>query len=590
MSWEGVLGWVGNEPASKRCCSACASHPGIVNTNKRLIPPPPPPPGHYVAYVRCGSQWFLCDDSFVTPVAAARVLSQAAYLLFYEREAPRQLAVAADGAPAAAAAAADSAAAEGAPVDSAARAAAGAGGMPRVETAPAALLHLRTPGAAATSASSVSELSAASSGDQALAAEPQQEGGVEVGTQESLHGSASDSDLSAARDRSAAATAAQQQQQQQQQQQATQQASAEAKEAAREQQADAASSAQARRLQEHVAAAEAARAQMQALFAEQAGRSMGPASEAGESDGTPSSQQFSGSHFGPTRNPFGLLGGEDEEVEEEEEGDGGGGGGNSDAEGGITSGDTEAQGAASTADADSRQVEQRRLVSPHQAQRQQQQQQASGGGSARQLAQAAAVPMAVAGGTPACAAKASLPCPAAQDQQGAAVQRLPQAEEQPQAVLEPQAEEQPQAAAQARDAAPAGLALAELGLEERPVQGGSADGSGARSPCSASGSSSLDSGSEGGGPQRCTPKHRASVREERASGRRVLRLSVDLPGVGEHEVEWHVAPRAGRQLLVLRAAQFALELPLPVPVAPLAAEAEWAARRQKLTVTLPLIS
>ena len=54
--------------------------------------------GHCIAYVRSGDSWFQCDDSSVAPVAAAKVLSAGAYLLFYERQEPRQIVAAAAGA------------------------------------------------------------------------------------------------------------------------------------------------------------------------------------------------------------------------------------------------------------------------------------------------------------------------------------------------------------------------------------------------------------------------------------------------------------------------------------------------------------
>lgn len=43
--------------------------------------------GHYIAYVRRGSRWFLCNDSLVREVNEDKVLQQtSAYMLFYERE------------------------------------------------------------------------------------------------------------------------------------------------------------------------------------------------------------------------------------------------------------------------------------------------------------------------------------------------------------------------------------------------------------------------------------------------------------------------------------------------------------------------
>jgi ubiquitin carboxyl-terminal hydrolase 36/42 len=40
--------------------------------------------GHYVCYVRRGTQWYKCDDATVTAVTETQVLSQTAYMLFYQ--------------------------------------------------------------------------------------------------------------------------------------------------------------------------------------------------------------------------------------------------------------------------------------------------------------------------------------------------------------------------------------------------------------------------------------------------------------------------------------------------------------------------
>ena len=41
--------------------------------------------GHYVAFVRLGSQWYRMNDSVVKQVEEAEVLRAQAFLLFYER-------------------------------------------------------------------------------------------------------------------------------------------------------------------------------------------------------------------------------------------------------------------------------------------------------------------------------------------------------------------------------------------------------------------------------------------------------------------------------------------------------------------------
>ena len=69
-------------------------------------PPRPPPPyelyavvshtgslggGHYVAHVRCGSDWFAVDDGAVLPSDEAAARRAQPYLLFYRRPvAPRE--------------------------------------------------------------------------------------------------------------------------------------------------------------------------------------------------------------------------------------------------------------------------------------------------------------------------------------------------------------------------------------------------------------------------------------------------------------------------------------------------------------------
>jgi ubiquitin C-terminal hydrolase len=46
--------------------------------------------GHYIAYVRRGKTWYKCDDEVVQRVHVSQVLATAPYLLFYERNTPRQ--------------------------------------------------------------------------------------------------------------------------------------------------------------------------------------------------------------------------------------------------------------------------------------------------------------------------------------------------------------------------------------------------------------------------------------------------------------------------------------------------------------------
>jgi hypothetical protein len=53
--------------------------------------PPLPPAGHYVSFVRVGDKWFSCNDESVVPVAAHAVLKDSAYLLFYQRQVPRDI-------------------------------------------------------------------------------------------------------------------------------------------------------------------------------------------------------------------------------------------------------------------------------------------------------------------------------------------------------------------------------------------------------------------------------------------------------------------------------------------------------------------
>ncbi len=41
--------------------------------------------GHYTAFLRCGPQWFLCDDACLMAVAVADVVACQPYMLFYSR-------------------------------------------------------------------------------------------------------------------------------------------------------------------------------------------------------------------------------------------------------------------------------------------------------------------------------------------------------------------------------------------------------------------------------------------------------------------------------------------------------------------------
>lgn len=41
--------------------------------------------GHYTAFLRCGPQWFLCDDACLMAVAVADVAACQPYMLFYSR-------------------------------------------------------------------------------------------------------------------------------------------------------------------------------------------------------------------------------------------------------------------------------------------------------------------------------------------------------------------------------------------------------------------------------------------------------------------------------------------------------------------------
>ena len=41
--------------------------------------------GHYVAYIKCGESWYLCDDGFVLEVDEATACAPNAYMLYYRQ-------------------------------------------------------------------------------------------------------------------------------------------------------------------------------------------------------------------------------------------------------------------------------------------------------------------------------------------------------------------------------------------------------------------------------------------------------------------------------------------------------------------------
>ena len=474
------------------------------------------PAGHYIAYVKANGSWFQCDDSTVTRVAAAKALSAGAYLLFYEREAPRRIVAAGEAAVAVPAKAA-AAAAEGAEVaapaaearaeaaaaaavgaaeaaSSAAKAATQASGMLRVETAPASLPHLGAEGSGAS-------LSAASSQELLLPREVQEARqhraaqAIEAGTPEALHASVSESDLPAARLRSSGSVAA-----------AASGGGPGVPSTIAEEAAGGSPSTHAERQQELEAAAAEARAEVEALLQQQASAS--PTSSSSSDGSTP---------FRPTYNRFNLLGPED------------------------SSGD---RSSGSSSDADESNGE------------------AEGSGSATGEPQAAAA-----------AAPAEEPAeeaaPEVQAGRSAAAEADVSLEQQP---LQASRREQAAAASAAEPAEPrAGGAQRPPPPQQQPASGSS---------------------TAAGGAAPCTPAHRASDTSG-AGGKRVLRLSVDLPGVqGMEHVDWRLQASgscgtSACQQLLLRAEQWRLALPLPVAVEGGGGAAKWAP--QKLTVTWPVL-
>jgi hypothetical protein len=174
------------------------------------------------------------------------------------------------------------------------------------------------------------------------------------------------------------------------------------------------------------------------------------------------------------------------------------------------------------------------------------------------------------------------------------VQALPQEGKEQSGAASPQSDSS-SSSGNSADLAPSANPFTLLGSEDGG--GGSSDGDGAQLQA-ASGHSSTSSSSNSRdqalvvGAACTTPKYRAIVSGGESGGERVLRMSVDLPGVqDEGQLDWQLAAAGGGrpQQLQLQAGQYALQLPLPVPVAAAPCATTWAASKQRLTVTWPLL-
>lgn len=478
--------------------------------------------------MKSGGQWFQCDDARVSPVAAAKVLSAGAYLLFYERQAPRRIvpgalskAAAATAGPDAAVAAAEAAAAAGERVASPR-----ASSLLRVETAPAALPHLgaeqEMPGLAA--AASSAGLSSSSSREQLLLdqAEAQQQaaGALAAGTPQPLHASASEADLPAQRGSGGGVLGSPQEQQEEQE-----------------------------------AAAVAARAEVEALLRQHAAQQAGsPRSPASSSDGS------SSSGVAPRGNRFDLLCSEEDGSEADSSSGGSSGGDDSDADElhGKSSGSSstrsstwcQAGSSRASRSSDWELLEQLPdAAGDSAAAADKPAEEEAGHGSPATLDVPAEAVEQVAEDQAACGSSSS---------QGPVAPPAPAPAEQ----AEPDAQQEPRAP---------GLAQQQQDEQALVSADASADSPAAAAPC--------------------CPDHRASLTT--VGGCRVLRVSVELPGVQhEEQVDWRLveAPHADSsacQQMLLRAERWRLALPLPVAVAPGTAVVK--RKGHKWTVTMPVL-